>query len=110
MAGLPDRISVLHWHGDTFDLPAGAVRLAESDACTNQAFRIGRRTFGLQFHVETDAEIARRWATEDSDFARSALGDDGPATIIAMSEEATKEIRRTGERLLGNILDEMLAA
>jgi GMP synthase (glutamine-hydrolysing) len=110
LAGLPDRISVLHWHGDTFDLPAGAVHLAESDACTNQAFRIGRRAFGLQFHVETDAELARLWATEDSDFARSALGDDGPATIIAMSEEATKEIRRTGERLLGNILDEMLAA
>ena len=110
LAGLPDTISVLHWHGDTFDLPAGAVHLAKSDACTHQAFRIGQRAFGLQFHVETDADLARTWAKEDSDFARSALGDDGPATILAMSDKATKEIRRTGERLIGNILDEMLAS
>jgi GMP synthase-like glutamine amidotransferase len=109
LAGLPETIPVLHWHGDTFDLPAGAVRLAENDVCANQAFRIGQRAYGLQFHVETDAPLVRHWAEEDAEFARSALGADGPAIIIATCEEAARTMRVTSERLVGNILGEMLA-
>ena len=55
----PDKCSVFHWHGETFDLPAGAARLANSAACENQAFQIGEHTVGLQFHLETTAESAR---------------------------------------------------
>jgi GMP synthase-like glutamine amidotransferase len=109
LTGLPARLPVLHWHGETFDLPRGAVRLAQSDACQNQAFRIGRHTFGLQFHVEIHAEMVRRWATEDSAFVRSALGPDGPASLIGRSEKGAAEVRHVGRRLVGNILDEMLS-
>ena len=48
----PDRVVPLHWHGETFDLPAGATRIAESAACLNQAFQLGRHVIGLQFHLE----------------------------------------------------------
>jgi GMP synthase (glutamine-hydrolysing) len=108
LAGLGDRLLVLHWHGDTFDLPAGAVRLAESDRCANQAFRLGRRAYGLQFHVETDADLVRWWAEEDAAFAMSALGLDGPAKIIADAPTLAPAMRKTGEVLIDNILSQML--
>ena len=58
-----DVVEVFHWHGETFDLPPGAVHLARSKGCENQAFQIGRRIIGLQFHLETTPELARALVT-----------------------------------------------
>ncbi|PVV09520.1 MAG: amidotransferase [gamma proteobacterium symbiont of Ctena orbiculata] len=55
----PDEITVFHWHGETFDLPSGAVCIAESKGSQNQAFQFGRNVIGLQFHLETTASSAK---------------------------------------------------
>ena len=55
----PERCLVFHWHGETFDLPSGAVRLARSEGCKNKAFQIGKHVIGLQFHIETTPESVR---------------------------------------------------
>jgi GMP synthase (glutamine-hydrolysing) len=52
---------IFHWHGDRFEIPRGAVHLAASALCTNQAFRYGDNVYALQFHLEVDEPLIGRW-------------------------------------------------
>jgi len=64
--GLPDQMTVFHWHRDTFEIPPGAHRLFESTGCRNQAFCLEDRIFGLQFHLEADARTIRTFLAVSS--------------------------------------------
>ena len=59
---LPPSFMTLQWHGDTFDLPEGAISLFESPAYPNQGFRYGDVAYGVQFHLEVDADLADHWS------------------------------------------------
>lgn len=61
LGSLPADFPIFQWHDDTFTLPEGAIRLASSDAAANQAFRIGRATYGMQFHFEADRALVDQW-------------------------------------------------
>jgi GMP synthase (glutamine-hydrolysing) len=52
---------IFQWHGDTFEIPRGAIHLATSSACANQAFRYGDNVYGFQFHLEVDEPMIHRW-------------------------------------------------
>ena len=61
LAGSRPHETVFHWHGDTFDLPDGAVLLARGETCRHQAFRYGPSAYGLQFHPEMTAQMVDLW-------------------------------------------------
>jgi GMP synthase (glutamine-hydrolysing) len=110
LAGVGPRALMLHWHGDTFDLPPGATHLASTPMCRHQAFRLGRRQFGFQFHCELEAETIATWVREDADFVRAANGEGGGSQILADTERHHATSGPIWDRLLGNAIDLMLAA
>jgi GMP synthase-like glutamine amidotransferase len=59
---LPQNFPIFQWHDDTFSLPERATRLAGSAVAQNQAYRIGRATYGFQFHFESDTGLVREWS------------------------------------------------
>jgi GMP synthase (glutamine-hydrolysing) len=94
-SALPEQFAALQWHSDTFALPDGAVLLARSDAYANQAFRVGR-AYGLQFHIEVGAALARQWG-EVPAYAHSLEGIMGEGALTCLlAELATHEDTMTG--------------
>jgi GMP synthase (glutamine-hydrolysing) len=101
-----ERLVTLQWHGDTFDVPEGAVRLASSPAYANQAFRF-ERAYGVQFHLEVSAEMAREWA-EVPEYVTSlerTLGKTGAPAFLASIQENADEMRAAGRSLFERWLD-----
>jgi GMP synthase (glutamine-hydrolysing) len=79
--GLQSEEVVLHWHGETYDLPSGAVHLASSSRCRHQAFRLGHQVYAVQFHPEVRPSQVEAWIQADGAFLRQARGPDGPRLL-----------------------------
>ncbi len=84
-----DQHPVLHWHHDTFELPEGGVRLASSAAYQNQAFRVGTKAYGVQFHVECDQPMRARWGKVGEKELRAA--GINPTSLAAPETRAMEE-------------------
>ena len=90
--------TVYQWHGDTFDLPQGAARLAGSALYANQAFRIGQCAYGFQFHFEVSAETIAEWTALWPE-ALEAAGVD-PAAMREQTDRHMEAFTRRGRALI----------
>ena len=100
---LPDaNPTVLHWHGETFDLPPHSALLASSSACANQAFAIGERVVGLQFHLECAPQTVR-------DFVRECAGEmqAGGRWVQEREQVLASDFFESNRALLWSLLDAM---
>jgi GMP synthase-like glutamine amidotransferase len=96
----PASLEVFHWHGETFDLPPGAVHLARSEGCENQAFQLGRSVIGLQFHLEATPELARQIVSHCREELLPARYVQPEATILAASPEKYLRINKVMSEVL----------
>ncbi len=84
----PSSVNVVHWHGDTFNVPSGAVHLAETDTCKSQAFRWGEKAYALQFHFEVTPPMLQSWceAASEQNFIKAA-GEDAQQIVAVTPDE-----------------------
>lgn len=106
LAGLPPQLFAVQFHGDSFDLPAGAVLLASSERYPNQAFR-WKRAYGVQFHLEVSPSMVAAWLDipEYATYLDRVLGPGGGTRLLHDIESRSDELRRYGRRLFSSWLD-----
>jgi len=97
----PEETEVFHWHGDTFSLPRGAVQIAKSTGCENQAFQIGSKVIGMQFHLEITPVSAQAIVENCRDELVEGEYIQSEAEILSASQERYSSINS----LMGRVLE-----
>ena len=90
----------LEWHGDTFEIPTGAIKLGESKLCANQAFRF-KNAYGLQFHLEATAEMLAEWVKVYEDELTEERID--AAVLIEETKRKADIYRESSNQLFTNL-------
>jgi GMP synthase-like glutamine amidotransferase len=96
--------TVFHWHGDTFNLPTGAILLARSAACAHQAFLYQEKVLALQFHLETTPELVKLFIETGQDELVAAPYIQSPEAILS----APGEFYQSGNELLEELLNRLI--
>ncbi|WP_232317137.1 type 1 glutamine amidotransferase [Anabaena sp. CA = ATCC 33047] len=99
---LPPKFTVFHWHGDTFDLPQSATRLAYSEACQNQAFIYKKNVLALQFHLESTQDSIRQIIENCANELVDGKYIQQPEQMLAQEENFDKI-----NTIMSNILDRL---
>lgn len=94
---------VFQWHAYTFELPPGAVHLASTESCEHQAFRYGTRAYGLQFHLEADEALIRRWLSVPA--YRAEAGGEAADRILRATPDYISPALRLSERVFAEFME-----
>lgn len=102
-----EREKLFQWHGDTFDIPKGAVHLASSPACANQAFRYGPNVYALQFHLEVDEPMIERWLTVPTHVKEieSLGGKIDPQKILHETPAHIHRLKELSDKVFGDFIN-----
>lgn len=98
------RFQVLHWHGQTFDLPEGAVHLASSALTPNQAFRLGENVWALQFHLEATGRHVGRWLEEGGSWLHDIEGFNA-TEMLRITKDCETHCAQVGGVVFNRFLD-----
>ncbi|MHB1419622.1 MAG: type 1 glutamine amidotransferase [Bacillota bacterium] len=101
--GFADEFMVFQWHGDTFDIPAGAHHLAVSSQCSNQAFSYGEHILAFQFHLEVSPDIVEMWAAAYQDELEEFGGSQAVQTLLDQTGQVWTGAERNVNRFLENL-------
>jgi GMP synthase (glutamine-hydrolysing) len=107
LGAVGERLPVFQWHSYAYELPRGAVHLARTETCEQQAFRYGESAYGFQFHLEADTPLIERWLglpSFRSELAAAGLPDD-EAAIRATTKRLVAETRRCADAVFNRFLD-----
>ncbi len=97
----PPKLTVFEWHGDTFDLPQGAVRIYSSERYKNQAF-VYKKAVGLQFHIEVDKKMVKSWVDAyQEDLFKEGLN---PENLLEIDKEHIEILSSLSHLFLTNFL------
>ena len=102
---LTSPVPVFQWHGDAFDLPAGAAPLATSSRCPHQAFRYGDRVYGLLFHLELTPTVIQSWIEVFHDDLVRLHGTVDPNSIVAEIPHRFVAYQQVGARVFANLVE-----
>lgn len=104
--GWPGSFTPFHWHGETFDLPAGARQVARTEMCEHQGFTYGEKVVALQFHLEATEDTVRALIANCAD----ELEDQPFCMRVSQMLERTDELAPQGHAMLESMLDQMCKA
>ena len=104
MAGFPEEFTVFQWHGDTFDVPEKGVNLAESELFPHQMFRVGKRAYGLQFHLEVTDKMIKDWIRINDDELKAVSKYIDPERIIKETALHMPALHKYCETLISRFL------
>ncbi|MCS7279410.1 MAG: gamma-glutamyl-gamma-aminobutyrate hydrolase family protein [Thermodesulfobacteriaceae bacterium] len=97
----PEKLKVFQWHGDTFDLPSGAIRVFSSKYYENQGFVYGKAV-GLQFHIEVDKDLAKLWAKEYlTELTEEGLSEE---ILIKVEEKEVENLKKLALSLIKRLV------
>ena len=102
--GLERQFTVFQWHGDTFDIPSGSIKLAKSNLFPNQAFSIGKTIYALQFHLEVTKKMILEWVNRYEDELVTLKEEVDPDEMLKSSEHHIQPLNNHAFLLFSNFL------